>query len=145
MIKISKIDAFIKNNIRSFRAKAIPLSLNENSIAVGDTLIHKHKDKIVLNDPKNDQTLTMYHTLSAILLAKYIDNGVRPNTRIWNTIIDFDRKIGKYKSDTEFYTKRLKETNNEVKSELYSNRIDHCNKEMDYYVAELNRLNKWRY
>ena len=143
MIKLNKIDKFIKNNIRSFRAKAIPLLLDDKSIAVGNSLIKRINSQVTLNDPRNDKLLNLNFVYSAVLLAKYIDRGHTPNSNIWNKIVDLDRKLIKYKSEQEFYENKLKKTNNDYKIQLYSCRMDQCNREYDIALEELNRLNKW--
>ena len=108
MIKLNKIDKFIKNNIRSFRAKAIPLILDDKSIAVGNSLIKRLSSAVILNDPRNDVILKLNFVYSAVLLAKYIDTGSTPNSKIWNNIVDLDRKLGKYRAEQVFYENKLK-------------------------------------
>mgnify|MGYP003336410468 FL=1 len=85
----------------------------------------------------------LFRSYSAVLLAKYIDRGHTPNSNIWNKIVDLDRKLGKYKSEQEFYENKLKKTSNDYKIQLYSCRMDQCNREYDIALEELNRLNKW--
>lgn len=145
MTTVNKIDKFIKNNIRKFRAKGIPLSLDNKRIAVGNVLIQKAKSSVTLDDARNDFKTTLNYVYSAVLLAKYLDERYSTESATVKDIIDFDRKLAKYSDDVNTLKKQLKTANSQLKQDLYSSRIDHANQQYSYFLAQLNRLDKWDY
>ena len=144
MIKVNKLDKFVKENLVSLRAKGMPIRLDQNKISVGNTIIRKLDDETVrLNDPRNDQKLTMNFMFSALLLAKHIHDGLRPNTSIWNRILEYDRKLAKYSYESSFYANLMKKTKDANKKDHYHSRLDHCQQAYMQNMSELNQLNKW--
>lgn len=141
----NKIDKFIKNNIIKFRAKGIPLSLDRSRIAVGNVLIQKTKSAVVLDDVRNDFKVSLNYVYSAVLLAKYLDNRCSPESAIVKEIIDYDRKLSKYSNDVGILKLQLKKVKTDIKKILYSNRLDHAEQQYSYWLAQLDRLDKWDY
>ena len=145
MTKLNKIDKFIKNNIRKFRAKGIPLVLDKNKIAVGNILVLKSKDNVLVDDLKNDKKVNLNFVYSAVLLAKYIDSGTKPTSFNYQAIIDYDRKLAKYAYDSKLFTKNLLITKNPYRVGLYENKIDHAQQQYSYWLERLYSLDKWDY
>ena len=145
MTKLNKIDNFIKHNIRKCRAKGIPLVLGKDKIALGNILIVKANNVVLVDDLRNDKKISLNFIYSAILLAKYIDIGMKPASVNYKAIIDYDRKLAKYAYDSKIYNQKLRRTKNFHKLGLYENKIDHAQQQFSYWLARLYSLDKWDY
>jgi len=145
MTKLNKIDNFIKHNIRKCRAKGIPLVLDKNKIALGNILIVKTNNVVLVDDLRNDKKISLNFIYSAVLLAKYIDRGMKPTSENYKAIIDYDRKLAKYAHDSKIYNEKLKRTKDSHRIRLYENKIDHAQYQYSYWLDRLYSLDKWDY
>jgi len=142
-LKINKIDKFVKQNLLQFKARGLPIRLDQNTIAVGNTIIRKYDNIILVNDPKNDIRIKLHFIYTAMILSKYIHHGLRPNTMVWNRILDYDRKLEKYSYESLIFTIKRNKSINYDRQQFYNNRIDHCQQSFSRNLIELNQLNKW--
>ena len=142
-LKIKKIDKFVKRNLLEFRINGLPIRLDKDTIAVGNSIIRKYEDAIIVNDSKNDMKITLHFIYTALILSKYIHHGLRPNTMTWNRILDYDRKLEKYSYESSIFTKKRNKSTDYDKQQFYNNRIDHCQQSFTRNLIELNQLNKW--